>query len=118
MLEVVVAPPEPGDIEFKDYPYFVDFDPKKREMYEQVTDTGEVMSRSLDDVNVRRGQTTLQSHEVRDEVSVGATAEVLGVGLSAVWNRRRRTSPSAGRKMFEQPMQRGRAARRCRTRHR
>ncbi|SEB29108.1 PASTA domain-containing protein [Rhodococcus koreensis] len=82
MLEVVVAPPEPGDIEFKDYPYFVDFDPKKREMYEQVTDTGEVMSRSLDDVNVRRGQTTLQSHEVRDEVSVGATAEVLGVGLS------------------------------------
>jgi len=33
------------------------------------------MSRSLDDVNVRKGQTTLQSHEVKDEVSAGAAYE-------------------------------------------
>jgi len=65
MLEVVVAPPNPDDIPFKDYPYFADFDPKKREMYELVTDTGEIMSRSLDDVNVRKGQTTLQSGFMR-----------------------------------------------------
>ena len=82
MLEVVVSPPNVEGIPFKDYPYFVDFDPKKRELYEQVTDTGEVMSRSLDDVSVRRGQMTLQSHEVKDKVSAGAKAEIMGIGLS------------------------------------
>src|SRR6266516_2241106 len=48
MLEVVVSPVA-GDDRFTlaEYPYFADFDPKKRELYEQVTETGEVMSRSL-----------------------------------------------------------------------
>jgi hypothetical protein len=73
MLEVVVAPPERATVEFKDYPYFADFDPKKRELYEAVTETGEVLSRSLDDVGVRLGQTTSQSHEVMDKTSLGAT---------------------------------------------
>lgn len=73
MLEVVVAPPAGDNVRFKDYPYFADFDPKKRELYEQVTDTGEKMSRSLDDVGVRHGQTTSQSHEVMDTLSLGAS---------------------------------------------
>jgi hypothetical protein len=75
MLEVVVAPHAEENFALKDYPYFADFDPKKRELYELVTDTGEVMSRSLEDVNVRQGHTTLQSHEVRDKTDVkGAVA--------------------------------------------
>lgn len=73
MLEVVVAPPASDKVRFEDYPYFADFDPKKRELYEAVTDTGEVMSRSLDDVGVRLGQTTSQSHEVKDRTSVGVS---------------------------------------------
>ncbi|MBW4027843.1 MAG: PASTA domain-containing protein [Acidobacteria bacterium] len=74
MLEVVVAP-HPDDKRFtlNTYPYFADFDPKKRELYEVVTETGEVMSRSLEDVNVRLGQTTLQSHEVRDKTTLAAS---------------------------------------------
>lgn len=88
MLEVVVAPPQLEAIgtRLEDYPYFADFDPKKRELYEQVTDTGEVMSRSLDDVGVRHGQTTSQSHEVRDAVSLGANVSAGpkgGPGVSA-----------------------------------
>ncbi|WP_327097152.1 PASTA domain-containing protein [Nocardia vinacea] len=84
MLEVVVAPPETTKgMFFSQYPHFVDFDPKKREMYEQVTETGESMSRSLDDVNVRKGQTTLQSHEVKDKVSISGTAGVSAGGLGA-----------------------------------
>ena len=73
MLEVVVAPPAQDGVRLEDYPYFADFDPKKRELYELVTDTGEAMSRSLDDVGVRHGQTTSQSHEVKDTVSAGAS---------------------------------------------
>lgn len=71
ILEVVVAP-HPDDKRFTlaEYPYFSDFDPKKRELYEVVTETGETMSRSLEDVAVRLGQTTLQSHEVRDSTTL------------------------------------------------
>jgi hypothetical protein len=84
ILEVVVAPHE-NDNQFTlaDYPYFADFDPKKRELYEVVTDTGEVMSRSLEDVSVRHGQTTLQSHEVRDMTTLGASLTGGGGGASA-----------------------------------
>lgn len=83
MLEVVVAPPADENVKFEDYPYFADFDPKKRELYELVTKTGEVMSRTLEEVNVRQGQTTLQSHEVRDKTTVSADASgTIGV-LSA-----------------------------------
>ncbi|MGC4044769.1 MAG: PASTA domain-containing protein [Armatimonas sp.] len=76
MLEVVVAPHD-GDERFTlaEYPYFADFDPKKRELYELVTDTGEVMSRSLEDVGVRLGQTTSQSHEVRDSTTISGEVE-------------------------------------------
>lgn len=74
MLEVVVAPhPNERQFTFDNYPYFADFDPKKRELYEVVTETGETMSRSLEDVNVRLGQTTLQSHEVKDKTTLAAS---------------------------------------------
>lgn len=70
MLEVVVAPHPEDQFPLHKYPYFADFDPKKRELYEMVSETGEVMSRSLEGVNVRLGQTTLQSHEVRDSTTL------------------------------------------------
>lgn len=95
ILEVVVAPHE-DDTRFnlESYPYFADFDPKKREMYEVVTDTGETMSRSLEDVNVRRGQTTLQSHEVRDTTTLSASlsAEYMGVKASGTATNEARTT--------------------------
>jgi hypothetical protein len=46
--------------------YFADFEPKKREVYELVSETGEMMSRSLEDVNVHKGATTAEAHEVLD----------------------------------------------------
>jgi hypothetical protein len=73
MIEVVVAPPPGGETNLEEYPYFSDFDPKKRELYELVSDTGEIMSRSLDEVGVRLGSTTSQSHEVKDKLSVGVS---------------------------------------------
>jgi PASTA domain len=67
ILEVAVAPSakelEARDIPLSEYPYFADFEPKKRELYEAVSSTGEVMSRSLAAANVRKGGTTTVSHE-------------------------------------------------------
>lgn len=85
ILEVVVAPHK-GDDRFTpaDYPYFSDFDPKKRELYEVVTETGEVMSRSLENAGVRHGQTTLSSHTVRDDTTIaGEIAGAYGNAQSA-----------------------------------
>lgn len=83
MLEVVVAPHADDRAGFAHYPYFADFDPKKRELYENVTDTGEVMSRTLEDVNVRLGQTTLQSHEMKDTTNLGASLSGSYGGVTA-----------------------------------
>ena len=84
VLEVVVAPHEDDKrFSLSQYPYFADFDPKKRELYEVVTDTGETMSRSLSDVNVQRGDTTLQSHEVRDTTTLGASLSGSYAGVTA-----------------------------------
>ena len=66
LLEVSVGP-ESKNVPVDNYPYFADFEPKKRELYEVVTETGEVMSRSLEDVGVRLGKTTASSHEVYDK---------------------------------------------------
>jgi hypothetical protein len=66
LLHVAISPHAGAEVAVSDYPYFADFEPKKRELYEAVSDTGEVMSRSLENVNVRKGATTSDSHEVLD----------------------------------------------------
>ncbi len=72
ILEVAAAPSgtreEVANIPVTQYPYFADFEPKKRELYEMVSETGEIMSRSLENVNVRKGTTTTDGHEVTDSV--------------------------------------------------
>jgi hypothetical protein len=89
VLEVTVSPhvvdPTTHQALPKDgarYPYFLDVEPKKRELYETVTQTGETMSRTLSDVNVKKGSTTTQSHEKLDVMNgVSAnTSAAAGVG--------------------------------------
>jgi PASTA domain len=67
------------------FPYFINFEPKKREIYELVTETGEMVSRSLAAVNLMKGTTTTQSHEVLDTGSVegnlGVSVGVVEVGI-------------------------------------
>ena len=74
ILEVAVAPQSGNFIFPHEYPYFSDLEPKKRELYEMVTNTGEKMSRTLEEVNVRKGMSTAQSHEVYDETTLGVSA--------------------------------------------
>ncbi len=65
ILEVAIAPKDKR-IPVSKYPYFLDFNPKKRELYELVSETGEVMSRSLNNVEIGKSNSSLMSHEVVD----------------------------------------------------
>lgn len=64
VLNFAVFPIKEKDI--KRYPCIIDFEPKKREMFTVVTETGEVMSRSLHDLKVNTGGTTTTSMETID----------------------------------------------------
>lgn len=66
ILEVAVGPDNEKNTTLDDYPYFLDFEPKKRELYELVTDTGETMSRSLESVELGKSNTSVASHEIVD----------------------------------------------------
>lgn len=48
------------------FPIIMDFQPKKRELYELVSETGEQVSRTLDSVNIRKGNTTTDTNEILD----------------------------------------------------
>ena len=48
----------------QNHPYFLDVEPKKRELYELVTDTGEVLSGSTSAVSVGKSQGGLQTTEL------------------------------------------------------
>lgn len=67
ILQVVVGPQGTSkDIASDDYPFFMDFEPKKRELYEMATDTKEKQSRSLESVNVSKSSGSTKSSEVLD----------------------------------------------------
>lgn len=85
ILQVSVQPKNPSGVPLKDYPYFIDFEPKKRELYEMATDTKERVSRSLDTLSVGKSATTTESLEVLDidmgsSWNVGANFTYAGTG--------------------------------------
>ena len=67
ILQVVVGPKgKKPKIPLKDYPFFLDFEPKKRELYELATDTHEKQSRSIESLNIKKSSGSTQSMEVLD----------------------------------------------------
>jgi hypothetical protein len=67
ILQVVVAPADnPASITKDKYPFFMDFEPKKRELYEMATDTKEKQSRSIESLNLTKSAGTTQSMEILD----------------------------------------------------
>ncbi len=81
LLHLAVFPK--GDDELTRFPHIIDFEPKKREMFEVVTETGEVMSRSLHALKVNTGGTSTTSMETIDVDkgwSVGVEAKYRGTG--------------------------------------
>lgn len=86
VLEVRVAPGEDERDAFpvEKYPYFIDFEPKKRELYEAVTETGEVLSGSATKLGVSKSATSTTNTENYDidlGYSFGFNVGAFGVNL-------------------------------------
>ncbi len=86
IIQVMVGPSKEDKVkDVKDYPYFLDFEPKKRELYEMATDTKEKMSRSLQQLSIGKSAQSTQSLEVLDvdmggSWSFGANGSYAGTG--------------------------------------
>jgi hypothetical protein len=94
VLQATVAPTasQQDDFPAAKYPYFIAFEPKKRELYEQVTDTGEVLSGSLDNVSVGKSATNTTGLEDYHLDLGGGGGVGLGWGLvSGNWNSQEQT---------------------------
>jgi hypothetical protein len=61
-----------------EYPIIIDFEPKKREMYESATEAKQFMSQSRSNVNTQKGTKTTESTEVTLSAKVGG--EVASAG--------------------------------------
>jgi len=67
ILQVVVGPEGKNqNTPLDKYPFFIDFEPKKRELYELATDTKEKQSRSIESLNITKSGGTTQSLEILD----------------------------------------------------
>jgi hypothetical protein len=85
-----------GDVAPDDFPYIVDFEPKKRELYETRSETGEFVSGSSAKINVQKGATTTSSTEESDILTgIGGGVKVGPVGANAnvggEWGTRQKT---------------------------
>lgn len=76
-----------------EYPYISDVEPKRRDVYEMVQETGEIVSRTLRGVQVGKSSTHVESEEVLD-VFGGASAGYGGasVGVQGQWGTKSLTS--------------------------
>ncbi|MGF6877251.1 hypothetical protein [Paraburkholderia sp. MM5477-R1] len=63
LVQVAVFPSNEAEWDVALYPYFADFEPKKRELIELATDTGENVTQSGKSVSVRRGSSSADSIE-------------------------------------------------------
>lgn len=91
ILQVVVGPHgNRENIPLSDYPFVLDFEPKKRELYEVATDTKEKQSRSIESLNLTKSSGTTQSMEILDVDmgggGFGAQASYAGTGGGFTYN--------------------------------
>lgn len=80
---------DPGEIAAS-LAYFSAFEPQKRELIEVVTESGEAVTQSKSDVNVRKGVTSTNTTEDMDvfsgaNVNVGYAGAQVGVGIQGQW---------------------------------
>jgi hypothetical protein len=85
LLQVSIRPPLGDEAKYQpeQYPYFSDFEPKKRELYEMVTDTGEVLSGSSTSLKVGKGAVssdTVENYNIDAGWNFGMQASYAGTG--------------------------------------
>jgi hypothetical protein len=99
VLQVTVAPHASDRDNFspEQYPYFIDCEPKKRELYEMVSDTSEVLSGSLTNLSLGKAGTDTHSTEDYNLDLGGGGGFGLAWGLvSADWSGQQQTGTKSG----------------------
>ncbi len=86
IMQIAVYPNNRTGVSPDDYPYIMDFEPKKRELYEQATEGGEILSGTSDKTSTTKGNTNTQSAGLEVKASAdfglwGGSAKATG-GLS------------------------------------
>lgn len=122
LIQVTAAPPKTHGVAIRDYPYFLDCQPKQRALYEQATDYNERSSRSLESVNVTKGgappnrRKSWTSTRARPSVATSASSARAPASMSMIATRRDHAG-SARRKVpiCAPATPRGKRAKRCRT---
>jgi hypothetical protein len=85
LVHVTTGPRDADKEKFKreQYPYFIDFEPKRRELYETVTDTGEVLSGSSNTLSVGKNavsSNTTENYNLDTGWNFGMQASYAGTG--------------------------------------
>jgi hypothetical protein len=104
ILEVDVTPYQANhaDVSLTDYPYFIDFQPKKREIYEAVTQSGEILSDSKQSVSVRKSISSVEDLEQTQGITTATVPEFKGVWREEFSNVRTIDASRENREKFAQ----------------
>ncbi|HEY8227292.1 MAG TPA: hypothetical protein VIG25_18615 [Pyrinomonadaceae bacterium] len=81
IMQVAVYPNDPEGVAPDDYPYIMDFEPKKRELFEAVTEGSESLSGTTDTTSLTKGSTSVKSTEYSG--SAGFSVGPIGASASA-----------------------------------
>jgi len=81
IAQVAVYPRGIDEPTLDDFPYISDFEPKKRELYETVTETGEVLSGSSDRLTVGKGESQTDTTEKSHSIGASISKSIPGAGL-------------------------------------
>jgi hypothetical protein len=83
IVQVAIYPHGAENVPTDSFPYIMDFEPKKRELYETRTDSGEILSGSSEKLNVSKSQGTTDASEKSHIVSGEVGGSFLGIGAKA-----------------------------------
>jgi hypothetical protein len=83
IMQIAVYPRNPDGVAPDDYPYILDFEPKKRELFESVTEGSEVLSGTTDATSITKGSTSVRSTEYGGGGSFG----IGSIGASASFSK-------------------------------
>ncbi len=83
IMQLAVYPDNKEGVSPDDYPYIMDFEPKKRELYETFSEGSEMLSGSSDKTSLTKGSTSVNSTEYGAE----AGGSFMGFGASASYQK-------------------------------
>lgn len=83
IAQIAIYPHHSDDVGPDDFPFVLDAEPKKRELYETRSESGEHLSGSSENLKVQTGSTTTDSTELTD-IESGSGGFSLGAGPAAV----------------------------------